>query len=55
MKEAGAVWTEGKETRGGSGRYVLVHVCVCVCMCMCGGREVVDLPVAMRETAAVSL
>lgn len=26
-----------------------------LCMCMCEGREVVDLPVAMRETAAVSL
>lgn len=26
-----------------------------VYMCVRGGREVVDLPVAMRETAAVSL
>jgi len=26
-------------------------VCVCVCVCVEGRREVVDLPVAMRETA----
>lgn len=32
-----------------------MYLCMCVCVCMCGGREVVDLPVAMRETAAVSL
>ncbi len=55
VKEAGSVWAEGKETRGGSGWYVHVHVCVCVCVCVCGGREVVDLSVAMRETAAVFL
>jgi len=37
VKEAEAVWTEGKETTGGSGRYV--HVRVCVCVCVCGGKE----------------
>ncbi len=34
VKEAGSVWAEGKETRGGSGWYVHVHVCVCVCVCV---------------------
>ncbi len=41
VKEARSVWAEGKETRGGSGRYAYVHVHACVwreggCWLTCG-------------------
>lgn len=47
-REAG--WAVGKEARGGSGRYVRrLHICVWM------GGGLVDLPVVLRQAAAVSV